>query len=187
MNQTMNIEFDFTENADRSQILTTLLDAMTDEQRQQFDDEIHAIGVPDHHHHHLSDVYETIDGLSVAQPVKDDMRAVYDILAHAEAAVHGCAVEETHFHEVGNVSGIRNALAICIAFAVLSPDKVIATPVQAGKGTIECAHGVLDIPAPATAAILQQGIPVCETRLEGERCTPTSAALIKHFVNEFRA
>lgn len=182
----MIIEFDFTQNANRSQILDTLLVAMADSQRVQFDDAIHHAEVPEHHHHHLSDVYQSIDGLAVSQQVKDDMYAVYSILAQAEAAVHGCSVEETHFHEVGNASGIRNALAICLAFEVLSPEQVIATPVQAGKGTIECAHGVLEVPAPATAAILDQGIPVCEQRLEGERCTPTSAALIKHFVQEFR-
>lgn len=183
----MKIEFDFTENANREQILTTLLDAMTDDQRKCFDDTIHAVDVPEKHHHHLSDVYETIDALSVSQSVKDDMRAVYAILAQAEAMVHGCSMEKTHFHEVGNAAGIRNALAICIAFDVLSPEKVSATAVQPGKGKVTCAHGVLNIPAPATAAILEQGIPLCETCLEGERCTPTSAALIKHFVTGFHA
>ena len=70
---------------------------------------------------------------------------------------------------------------------VLSGDRIAATPVQVGSGTVTCAHGELPIPAPATAAILDSGIPVCAERLDGERCTPTSAALIKHFVDEFDA
>ena len=93
-------------------------------------------------------------------------------------------MEETHFHEVGNASGIRNALAICAAFYVLNPESVTATPIQPGAGEIECAHGILSLPAPATAAILE-GLPLAEPRLQGERVTPTSAALIKHFVAAF--
>ena len=112
------------------------------------------------------------------------MRGVYAILAEAEASVHGCSVEETHFHEVGNASGIRNALAICTAFYVLAPTRITATPVQTGQGTVQCAHGLMDIPAPATAAILE-GIPRATPALEGELCTPTSAAIIKQYVQEF--
>ena len=86
---------------------------------------------------------------------------------------------------MGNASGIRNALAICTGMYVLAPEAVKATSVQIGKGTIQCAHGLMDIPAPATKAIIDTGIPVYKERLEGERCTPTSAALIKYFVQEF--
>ena len=115
------------------------------------------------------------------------MRAVYRILAEAEASVHGCAVDETHFHEVGNGEAVRNVCAVCLAVEALAPERIAATPVQVGSGTVTCAHGELHIPAPATAAILAAGIPVCTERLDGERCTPTSAALIKHFVDEFDA
>ena len=77
--------------------------------------------------------------------------------------------------------------AVCLAVEALAPERIAATPVQVGSGTVTCAHGELHIPAPATAAILDSGIPVCAERLDGERCTPTSAALIKHFVDEFDA
>ena len=86
---------------------------------------------------------------------------------------------------MGNAAGIRNALAICTGMFVLAPETVKATAVQVGKGKITCAHGLMDIPAPATKAIIDRGIPVYAIRLEGERCTPTSAAIIKHFVQEF--
>ncbi len=180
----MDISLDFRKMATRDQILDALLDYMNEDQRVQFDEMVSKVAVPDKGHHNVGEVDETIDALVVPDKVKEDMHAVYHILASAEAQVHGCSVEETHFHEVGNASGIRNALAICIAFYVLSPEQVIATPIQVGKGVVECSHGTLSLPAPATAAVLE-GLPVCEERLEGERCTPTSAALIKYFVTTF--
>lgn len=142
-------------------------------------------GVPKRHHHGIIEVRETIEALRVPQTVKEHMRAIYEILAQAEAHVHECEVDHTHFHEVGNGQAILNTLAICLAFDQLNADYIIASPVQTGSGQIECAHGLMDIPAPATAAILAGGIPTCEDKLEGELCTPTSAAIIKHFVNEF--
>ena len=129
----------------------------------------------------------TIDALDASERAKDDMRAVYRILAEAEATAHGCAVEETHFHEVGNGEALRNVLAICLAVEALDPDEITATRVQTGSGTVRCAHGELPIPAPATAAIIARGIPTCERKLEGERCTPTSAAVILHFVQRYDA
>lgn len=180
----MQLHLDLHENATRGQILDTLLATMDESARVAFDELMDQAVVPDKHHHAIGEVNETIDALNVPDQVKDDLRGVYDILAHAEAKVHGCAVEETHFHEVGNASGIRNALAICAAFYVLAPTSVTATPIQPGEGEIECAHGVLSLPAPATAAIIE-GLPLTEDCLPGERCTPTSAAIIKHFVTLF--
>ena len=161
----MVLSFDFTENATRGQIFDTLFNAMDEAQHKRF--------------------YETIDALDAPDQVKNDLRSVYAILAAAEAKVHGCDVSQTHFHEVGKAGGIRNALAICAEFYVLAPEEVVATPIQPGEGEIECAHGVLSLPAPATAAILE-GMPLAEPRMGGERCTPTSAALIKHFVKSFK-
>ncbi|MFR8047243.1 MAG: nickel insertion protein, partial [Eggerthella lenta] len=120
--------------------------------------------------------------LAASERAPGDRRAVYRILAEAEAAAHGCTVEETHFHEVGNGEALRNVLAICLAVEALDPDEIAATRVQTGSGTVRCAHGELPSPAPATAAIIARGIPTCERKLEGERCTPTSAAVILHFV-----
>ena len=112
---------------------------------------------------------------------------MYRILAQAEAQVHGCAIEETHFHEVGLGMTVREILGMCAAIEQIGPGKVIASRVQVGSGKIECAHGVLDIPAPATAAILERyRIPLAEPRLEGELCTPTSAAFIARYVEEYQ-
>lgn len=143
-------------------------------------------GVPSEHHHHLSDILQTIENLQgVPEQVQEDMHAIYQILAEAEAQVHGSEVDHTHFHEVGLGSHIQSVLAICLALRACKPEHITATAVQVGSGQVQCAHGLMDIPAPATAAILARGIPVHEPRLEGERCTPTSAAVIFHFVDEF--
>lgn len=143
-------------------------------------------GVPQHHHHDLGEVRATIDALQgIPSIVREDMHAIYGILAEAEAFVHGCEVEHTHFHEVGEGSHIQSVLEICLALRSQNPQRITSTPVQVGSGQIQCSHGLMDVPAPATKAILDRGIPVCEQRLDGERCTPTSAAVIFHFVDEF--
>ena len=166
-------------------MLDDLLAKLPEDHRGIIIDRTTRAGVPDRHHHNIGEVGDTIDALMVSDRVKQDMHAIYRILAQAEATAHGCAVEDTHFHEVGNGEAIRNVLGICLAIEAINPDEITATPVQTGSGTVQCAHGVLDIPAPATAAIIARGIPVCEETLDGELCTPTSAAVILHFVDRF--
>ena len=179
------MHWDLAKNATRTYILDEVC-SNADGMREFLDDALAEAALPDKHHHDLPDVLASIDALNgVSDAVRNDMRAIYQILAEAEARVHGCEVDHTHFHEVGNAESIRSVLAICLAVRHLSPGRITATPVQVGSGQVECAHGTLDIPAPATAAILARGIPVCDEKLEGERCTPTSAAVILHFVDEF--
>lgn len=180
-----DLRLDLTLDATRRSLLADLRGRLGVEAREALDSAVAAAGVPEHHHHDLGEVFDTIDQLVVSDQVKDDLYAIYGILAQAEATAHGCTVEETHFHEVGNGEAIRNVCAVSLAIEALDPDRVTATRVQTGCGKVQCAHGELDIPAPATAAILATGIPVCDTLLDGELCTPTSAALIKHFVDEF--
>lgn len=179
------IHFDFTRIATRRAILGDLLARLPEERRSAVAERTAAAGVPATHHHDLGEVNATIDALAASERVKRDMRAIYRILAEAEATAHGCSVEETHFHEVGNGEAIENVFGICLSIEMLDPDEITATSVQTGSGTVRCAHGLLDIPAPATAAILARGIPVCSELLEGELCTPTSAAVIYHFVDRF--
>ena len=180
----MQMYFDFTKDATRSSILNQLRAKIDDAGWAAITTEAMRAGVPKGHHG-IVEVRRTIESLRMSRKVKEDMLAVYEILAEAEAQVHGCAVDETHFHEVGDGQAIFNTLLICSLFSYVHPSYVIATSVQTGSGQIECAHGLMDIPAPATAAILATGIPTVEEKLEGELCTPTSAAIIKHFVQEF--
>lgn len=181
----MELHFDFTESATRASILNQIRGRLSDQQKLEMLIAADAAGVPDRDQRDFEEVCETIDDLHVSDKVKADMRAIYGILAQAEATVHGTSVERTHFHEVGRAAGVKNVCQICLAMETLSPDTVTATKVQTGSGTVECAHGVLDIPAPATAAIIATGIPTCENKGEGELLTPTSAAIIKHFVQRF--
>lgn len=181
----MPFHFELRQDATRAALLGQLLEALDAEQRANVLAQADACGIEDRHHHDLAEVYEAIEAADVSERVKADARAIYRILAEAEAAAHGCAVEQTHFHEVGRGEGVRNVIAICCAMEAVDPDEVTATSAQTGSGVVECAHGVLSIPAPATAAIVERGIPVAEERREGELMTPTSAAVILHYVDRF--
>jgi uncharacterized protein (TIGR00299 family) protein len=140
----------------------------------------------DRHHHHtgLSDIQSVIASLPVSQTVKDNAGAVYRLIADAEAEAHGCPVDLVHFHEVGAMDAVADVAGVCMLMEALSPDTVLASPVHAGSGTVKCAHGVMPVPAPATAVLLR-GVPVYGGEVRGELCTPTGAALLKHFVKEF--
>ena len=179
------LRWNLSENATRAQLLGDTLLQLPEGAREQLEQAAAAAGVPERHHHNIGEVLATIDTLAVNDRAKADLRAVYTILAEAEAAAHGCAVGETHFHEVGDGARIRNTLLLCLAIEQANPQRIVATPAQTGEGTVMCAHGELAIPAPATAAIIAHGIPTATRKLPGERMTPTSAAIILHFVDEF--
>ena len=137
-----------------------------------------------HHHTSMKDIEHIIGHLDVPEKVKEDAIAVYKLIADAESHAHGCPVEEIHFHEVGAMDAVADIVGVCLAVYKLAPEQIIASPVHVGYGQIHCAHGILPIPAPATAHILQ-GIPIYGGRIEGELCTPTGAALLKHFAQSF--
>ena len=138
------------------------------------------------HHHHASagDIETLIDSLDVSERVKKDAKAVYALIAEAESKVHGRPVSEVHFHEVGTMDAVADVVGVCLLMEALSPDQVIVSPVHTGSGHVHCAHGILPVPAPATALLLQ-GIPSYGGQVRGELCTPTGAALLKHFASAF--
>ncbi len=139
-----------------------------------------------HHHHgpHLSDVVELINTLPVSERVKADACAVYGAIAEAEGAAHGTTSDLVHFHEVGSLDAIADVVGVSLLMEQIAPERVVASPVRIGFGTVKCAHGILPVPAPATAALLK-GIPVYAGELRGEMCTPTGAALLRHFADSF--
>ncbi len=137
-----------------------------------------------HHHAGMKDIEHIVYHLDIPEQVKKDVMEVYQLIAHAESTVHGQLVEEIHFHEVGAMDAVADIVGVCLAMYELSPDRVVASPVHVGCGQIHCAHGILPVPAPATALLLK-GIPVYGGRIQGELCTPTGAALLKHFVDSF--
>ena len=140
---------------------------------------------PSHHHSTLKDLEHIIrDHLSLPDKVKEDIVSVYHLIAEAESQVHGVSIPEIHFHEVGTMDALADITAVCLLMHRLSPDEVIVSPVHVGSGQVRCAHGILPVPAPATAWILRN-VPVYGGSIEGELCTPTGAALLKHFASRF--
>lgn len=137
-----------------------------------------------HHHASLLDVEQLINGLDVSEKVKKDALAVYQLIAKAEGHVHGKEMTEIHFHEVGTKDAICDVVGVCLLMEQLIPEKIVASPVHVGSGHVHCAHGVLPVPAPATAYLLED-IPIYGGAVRGELCTPTGAALLKYFVDEF--
>ena len=138
-------------------------------------------------HHHgrgTPEIKETVDALNVSDKVKSDVLAIYDIIAAAESEVHGVPIDEIHFHEVGTLDAVADITAVCALIEKLSPDRIVASHINTGSGTVKCAHGILPVPAPATAVILK-GIPAYSSGINSELCTPTGAAILKHFADEF--
>ena len=140
----------------------------------------------DHHHHHTSlhDIEHLVNDLKLSDSVKKNVLAVYNLIAQAESHAHGKPVTDIHFHEVGTMDAVADITAVCLLIEMLNPERIIASAVNVGSGQVHCAHGILPVPAPATAFILQ-GVPSYSNQIKGELCTPTGAALLKHFVNSF--
>lgn len=151
--------------------------------------EHHHSDVNEHSHHHehsnMKSITEIINGLNIPEKVKKDAIAVYDIIADAESRVHNKPINMIHFHEVGNKDAIADIVGVSYIMYELNPDKIYCSNINVGSGTVKCAHGILPVPAPATALIMK-GMPVYSNDVVGELCTPTGAALLKYFVNEFK-
>lgn len=142
-----------------------------------------------HHHGHgrhatPGAIGALIDSLPLPEAVRAHARGVYDSIAAAEARAHGCGVADVHFHEVGALDAVADVTGVCYALHLLGPDSITASPVHVGSGQVRCAHGIMSVPAPATAALLR-GIPSYGGTIQGELCTPTGAALLAHFATGF--
>ena len=137
-----------------------------------------------HAHSGLHDIERVAESLPVSDRVKADLLAVYSQIAEAESHVHGVPVTEVHFHEVGAMDAAADITAVCMLMDRLRPGRVVVSPVSVGSGQVQCAHGILPVPAPATAFLLR-GAPIRGGEFSGELCTPTGAALLTHFATEF--
>ena len=138
-----------------------------------------------HSHNSLKDIEHIINGhLNISDKIKNDVISIYKLIAQAESHIHGVDITDIHFHEVGTLDAIIDITAVCILMDKLKPNKVICSPINVGSGHVHCAHGILPVPAPATAYILQN-IPIYSGDVSAELCTPTGAALLKYFVTEF--
>ena len=146
------------------------------------EEEHHHHELPHTHHHHehrnLKAVMEIIDGSALSQSIKDKTREVFAAIAVAEAKVHGKTVEEVHFHEVGAIDTIIDIVGCLLGLEYLGIEKVYVGKITTGHGFVKCAHGLMPVPAPATAELLQ-GLPQEKGRVAKELTTPTGAALVK--------
>lgn len=132
----------------------------------------------------LADIRAIILGSSLAEFTKRRSLAVFERLANAEAEVHGTSPEQVHFHEVGAVDSIVDVVGAMIGFESLGIERFLCSPLRIGSGSIETEHGLLPIPAPATANLLK-GVPVYAGELEGEFVTPTGAAIVATLCSDF--
>lgn len=165
------------ETVTRHGIAGTHLRVLVGDQEEGVSEQAHA-------ERRLSDVVKILADLRLPDSVKAEVAAVYRSIAAAESAVHGVPVEQVHFHELGMMDAVADICAACSLMRLLGVEKVVASSVRTGFGTVSAAHGELPIPAPATAKLLE-GLPCFAGDMEGELCTPTGAALIRHFVKDF--
>ena len=141
----------------------------------------------EHHHHHgasMHDIRHVIDAAGISENVKKNAVEVYECIAQAESRVHGKSADEIHFHEVGSKDAMADVIGCCMLIDIIGADRIVVSPVTTGFGNVRCAHGILPVPAPATALILTD-VPLRAGSIEGELCTPTGAALVKHYADEF--
>ena len=148
------------------------------------DGHMHAHRHGHHAHTSVASILEKISALDLSDIVKKHAEGIYRAIAAAESTVHRTDMEQIHFHEVGSVDALIDVVGSSLAIEMLGVDEIQASPVCVGNGTVRCAHGVLPVPAPATAEIIK-GMPVYCSSFDGELLTPTGAAILKYFVETF--
>ena len=137
-----------------------------------------------HPHRHLSDILAMIAQSSLPESVKVTAAAIFKRLGEAEAAVHGMPIDQVHLHEVGGVDAIIDIVGTVIGLELLGVEEIIASPLPLGSGFVRSTHGILPVPAPATAALLQN-VPVYSGPGPGELVTPTGAAIVTTLAKQF--
>jgi pyridinium-3,5-bisthiocarboxylic acid mononucleotide nickel chelatase len=135
-------------------------------------------------HRHLHHIESLINNSELPDNVKETSLRIFGLIAKAEAKIHNIPIQKVHFHEVGALDSIADIVGAAICLDFLKVDKVMASPVQLGGGTVKCAHGIMPVPAPATAEILKN-IPVKTGLVQYEATTPTGAAILAATVHEF--
>ena len=135
-------------------------------------------------HRHLQDIEKIITSANLEEVVKEKALKVFRCLAEAEAEVHGCTIEKVHFHEVGAADALVDIVAVTYGFHHLGLNNITCSPLPVPRGWVNCAHGEIPVPAPATCKLLQ-GKPVYGIDLEQELVTPTGAALIHVLASDF--
>jgi len=148
------------------------------------------VAVEAHDHHGgphkrgLSDIFDLLDRAGLGERTDNRARRIFRRLAEAESRVHGVGVDEIHFHEIGAVDSIIDIVGAAVGLELLGINRVVSSPIPLGAGTVECAHGTLPIPAPATAELMRDG-EIAASKAQGELCTPTGAAVLTTLAESF--
>lgn len=137
-------------------------------------------------HRHWPDIERMLHEAALPAPVRESALAVFSAVAGAESKAHGTPLERVHFHEVGALDSIADVVGACAGFHALGIERLVVSPVATGSGTVVTSHGVLPVPAPATATLLT-GVPTVAGETAGELTTPTGAALVATLASEFGA
>lgn len=148
------------------------------------DEHAHVHHYGHHAHTSVASILEKISVLDMSDSIKKNAEGIYRNIAAAESKVHRTDMEQIHFHEVGSLDALIDVVGSCLVLELLGVDEVQASPVCVGNGTVRCAHGILPVPAPATAEIIK-GMPVYCSSFDGELLTPTGAAILKYFVETY--
>ncbi len=168
--------------------MSVLIDGAEEDEHEHHDHHDHHDHHEHHEHHHshhsMDDISHVISHLDLPESVKENAVSIYRMIAGAESRAHNTSVDQIHFHEVGTMDAIADVAGACLLFDMIAPKHVIASYVCTGFGKVKCAHGILPVPAPATADLLK-GIPTYAGSVEGELCTPTGAAIVRHFANDY--
>ena len=151
----------------------------------------HPVVEDDRYHHdehahgrHLSEIKKIVSGAAISKKAKQRALAIFQALGEAEATIHNVPIEKIHFHEVGAVDAIVDIVCAAVASEALGVDEWVCSPVNVGGGTVQCAHGRLPVPAPATVELLR-GIPIYSSGVDKELTTPTGAAIVKTLASKF--
>jgi pyridinium-3,5-bisthiocarboxylic acid mononucleotide nickel chelatase len=150
----------------------------------------HSIAVdknaPHRHSRGLSEIREIIGKAAIDNKAKTLAIEIFEALGAAEAKIHNIPVEQVHFHEVGAVDAMVDIVCAAVGTVALGVDEIVCSPLNVGGGTVQCAHGTLPVPAPATVELLR-GAPVYSSGIQAELVTPTGAAIVKTLVRRFAA
>lgn len=168
------------ENTSKLGIQADYFNVVLDEETSDHDSHYHHVHAHHHHHHHrgLAEIMTIITAASIDDSIKERSLAVFHKLAEAESKVHGVPVEEIHFHEVGAIDCIIDIVGTIWALHYLGIEQIGTSALHVGSGFVQCAHGVMPVPAPATAELLA-GLPWYSGTIKSELVTPTGAALVK--------
>jgi uncharacterized protein (TIGR00299 family) protein len=138
----------------------------------------------EHAHRHLPDVEEILNRGRLTSAQRELALRIFRRLAEAEATAHGMPLEKVHFHEVGALDSIADIAGVAIALDLLGAQRITSRSVPTGSGMVKCAHGLMPIPAPGTAALLK-GVPIAPSTIKAELTTPTGAAILSTVVQEW--